>query len=556
MQAISCNDLVTSAKIILKTLKHLEPKACSSISVLMSDDFCYNAFVESVAEVLQLEVLTTIPLQKAFVDNYVRTVQCALAPHNERLDQIMYAFHKMMHHINRKIERIERGFRGEFHSFIQKDFIASHPGEVNTFTADVQPDGTWNILHIQSTEAGGQVLETQNVTKCAAMICNPKFCKVLCTSCPSGSPCLHEYVCSCPDYLQRSCCVHIHVISVLKLDPKAYYKSMLNGKIEPNEASTGKIVDSERVNIDMKNAITPKTLENGIDDRAIAVSNEEADFNDCKISAYRHLTAALCFVQNLKCSTISQSICVNLVSAVTKFPEIPINKYRVTKYCTNAEGELPDFDRGTLLVKNEKGLKNRVPIWKEKLIDISEKDTFQQIQSANAVGKDKENIKMPQICLKQLPSKLVNGAEFHDSTHRVTQKRKHMNTNSQRKVIGRNTVRYNLLKEAVHKEVHEHCWIIILSQIEMNILALSNFTETEREELLQKMVDAKSMWACARCDSYQTALILGGYVECHVCCSWYHIMCCRNLINEHGAELEFDEDYYVCDDCTNLVIIE
>ena len=113
-----------------------------------------------------------------------------------------------------------------------------------------------------------------------------------------------------------------------------------------------------------------------------------------------------------------------------------------------------------------------------------------------------------------------------------------------------------LLKEAAHKDVQEHCWIIILSQIEMNILALSNFTEAEREELLQKMVDAKSMWACARCDSYQTALILGGYVECHVCCSWYHIMCCRNLINEHGAELEFDEDYYVCDDCTNLVIIE
>lgn len=111
MQAISCNELVTSAKIILKTLKHLEPKASSNISVLMSDDFCYNAFVESVAEVLQLEVLTTIPLQKTFVEKYVRTVQCALAPFNERLDEIIFAFHKMMHHINRKVERIEKGTR-------------------------------------------------------------------------------------------------------------------------------------------------------------------------------------------------------------------------------------------------------------------------------------------------------------------------------------------------------------------------------------------------------------------------------------------------------------
>ena len=75
------------------------------------------------------------------------------------------------------------GFRGPFQSFMQKDFIVSHPIDMSTFTADVQPDGTWNILNIQSTEAGGQVLETQNVTKCAAMICNPKLCNVLCSSC-------------------------------------------------------------------------------------------------------------------------------------------------------------------------------------------------------------------------------------------------------------------------------------------------------------------------------------------------------------------------------------
>ena len=66
---------------------------------------------------------------------------------------------------------------------MQKDFNASHPVDMTTFTADIQPDGSWNILNIQSTEAGGQVLETQNVTKCAAMICNPKLCNVLCSSC-------------------------------------------------------------------------------------------------------------------------------------------------------------------------------------------------------------------------------------------------------------------------------------------------------------------------------------------------------------------------------------
>ena len=110
----------------------------------------------------------------------------------------------------------------------------------------------------------------------------------------------------------------------------------------------------------------------------------------------------------------------------------------------------------------------------------------------------------------------------------------------------------------MHKEVHEHCWIIILSQIEKNVLALANFTETEREILMQKMVNAKSMWACAKCDTYTTSLILGGYVECHVCNSWFHILCCNNLTNENGEDLnaEFDEDFYLCDNCSNLVIID
>ena len=96
----------------------------------------------------------------------------------------------------------------------------------------------------------------------------------------------------------------------------------------------------------------------------------------------------------------------------------------------------------------------------------------------------------------------------------------------------------------------------ILSEIELNILALANFSETERETLMQKMVNAKSMWACGKCDLYQTSLILGGYVECHVCNSWYHVLCCNNLTNKNGVEVEFDEDFYLCDNCSNLVIID
>ena len=432
---------------------------------------------------------------------------------------------------------------------MQKDFNASHPVDMTTFTADIQPDGSWNILNIQSTEAGGQVLETQNVTKCAAMICNPKLCNVLCSSCPDGSACLHEYVCSCQDYTQRSCCVHIHVISVLKLDKSRTLNNetrVLQEHIpNANNVPINIVANNEPSNYNKSNAIT----HNG------AIQNHtvthELDFQDCKTSAFKHLTAALCFVQSLKSSSISQSLCVNLVAAIARFPEIPINKYRVTKYCTNAE-ELPEFDRATILVKNDKGIKNRVPIWQEK-IDMTEDTSI----STQKFIENKENIKIPQINLKQLPNNILNGHGL-DEPLPIHRKKKYKDSGKSRKILGRHSVRFNLLNEALHKEVHEHCWIILLSEIERNVLALANFSETEREILMQKMVNAKSMWACAKCDSYQTSLILGGYVECHVCNSWFHILCCNNLTNENGEDLnvEFDEDFYLCDNCSNLVIID
>ena len=547
MQAISCNDLRVSAKILLKTLKHLEPKASSNISVLMSDDFCYNAFVESVAEVLQLEVLTTIPLQKSFVDKYVRTVQCALAPYHERLDEIVYAFYKMMLHINRKIERVETGFRGEFQSFIQKDFELSHP-ETNTFTADIQPDGSWNILNIQSTDAGGQVLETQNVTKCAAIICNPTFCKVVCPKCPKGSPCSHAYVCSCPDYLQRNCCAHIHIVSILNLD-----------RIQ-NPTPTLTPLASSNVNIMIKeeeNAgqlIIPQKVRD-VSVGCSAVANE-FDFKTCKSSASRYLTAALCYIQSLKDSAFSQSMCVNLIAAINKFPEIPVNDYRVTKYCTNVD-DLPNFERATILVKNEKGIKNRVPIWQDKI--NTSHDVREQVVPPSSIEDNKENIKTPQLNLKPLPGNMLKGVKgVEEYNNKFNKKDKLAGTKPSRKILGRNSVRYNLLKEALHKDIHSHCWVILLSEMETNELALANFGENEREILMQKMVNARSMWSCGKCDSYQISLILGGYAECHVCNRWFHILCCNNLTNEHGEDLrvEFDEDLYICDNCSTLVIID
>ena len=123
LQTISaCADLHASANIIIETMKLLEPEACSKIRVVMSDDLCYQSFIDSIANHLKPEVLTTLPLHLSFVDKYNKIVQSSLGPHTQRLDELIYALFKMNELIQCKIDRIRLGMNGSIKSIPQLHF--------------------------------------------------------------------------------------------------------------------------------------------------------------------------------------------------------------------------------------------------------------------------------------------------------------------------------------------------------------------------------------------------------------------------------------------------
>ena len=100
----------------------LEPEACSKVRVVMSDDVCYQPFIEAIANYLKPEILTTLPLHVSFVDKYNKIVQSSLGPHTQRLDELIYALFKMNELIQCKIDRIRLGLNGSIKSIPQLNF--------------------------------------------------------------------------------------------------------------------------------------------------------------------------------------------------------------------------------------------------------------------------------------------------------------------------------------------------------------------------------------------------------------------------------------------------
>ena len=103
-------------------MKMLEPEACSKVRVVMSDDVCYQPFIEAIANYLKPEILTTLPLHVSFVDKYNKIVQSSLGPHTQRLDELIYALFKMNELIQCKIDRIRLGLNGSIKSIPQLNF--------------------------------------------------------------------------------------------------------------------------------------------------------------------------------------------------------------------------------------------------------------------------------------------------------------------------------------------------------------------------------------------------------------------------------------------------
>ena len=119
--------------------------------------------------------------------------------------------------------------------------------------------------------------------------------------------------------------------------------------------------------------------------------------------------------------------------------------------------------------------------------------------------------------------------------------------------LGANSTKRNLLREALQSDVSQFCWCVLIAEEVTDILdAIAvHMTVEEREEILAKMILARSVWTCKKCSAFSLEAILAGYKECSFCTHWYHAKCLTESDDVVGEDVD-DEATFVCETCVAL----
>ena len=118
---------------------------------------------------------------------------------------------------------------------------------------------------------------------------------------------------------------------------------------------------------------------------------------------------------------------------------------------------------------------------------------------------------------------------------------------NEKQIIGSHRPRHRVLKAALNESVWDFSWwLLACSKPEESLLILSQvFNSDERDKLLEKFLQAKTVWACGKCQNLSIDSMLSGYIECTVCFQWFHRTCCNPEVLK---EMIF-EDQFTCDKC-------
>ena len=120
---------------------------------------------------------------------------------------------------------------------------------------------------------------------------------------------------------------------------------------------------------------------------------------------------------------------------------------------------------------------------------------------------------------------------------------------SNRQLLGLNKPRFTALKHALNADVWDFSWwLLACSKPEDSLLILSQaFNSDERDKILEKFLLAKTVWCCGKCQNSSVDSIFFGYIECSVCCEWFHRTCCDSEILSEALE-----DQFTCDKCSTV----
>ena len=611
-QAISANDFNTTARIMLETMKLLEPSMVCGIHCLMTSEILENPFIEALSQTLAPNSeLSTYPLHTLCVESYEYTLQSHLKPISTRLDQLIYNVFKMNEFLQCKRDRFTSGFYGQIKSKIQLAFESMHETYtqkdtirfeiVEAVTQDMGKNNsisegnaasqyieykTWEI----SKYDGDVLLEDESHVVSAfpkgKTICQQKTCQVTCEKCVKESfgnlnaiapklvcgifHCAHNLTCICSEFNANYNCIHVHIVNRHIMSKDSSFSESL-AKIN---MSNSHIIGSKSNHdfVHAKNSAHSSLVQdtNVNDDGSFS-----KNIRPCAVKLQKlediDLNKALSTPYQRDIDSESQATEEYLLEeAINKLTSAARYLRKIKEKQTEIQGSENNSDKR----QRKSSRKRKRPIIKNMCRDTidyidsnfpeSIKSFREKIDKASENGdwnKSSTNIQT----LSQGPQNLTSfdpkgiKTEGRKIKQGITQQVKEAVSKGSaypHQIIGPDVPRKNLLRVALKSSVNDFSWCaLICGHQEKNLEMLANledFDINEREIILEKFILAKSLWTCKKCKSFNSIeSMLAGFVICKLCQHWFHRACCDG--GENGkSQLEHLSNEFVCESCVSL----
>ena len=599
-QAISANDYNTTAKIVLETMKLLEPSSVCKVHCLMSPGALEEAFIHALSQTLTPNSeLLTYPLQPAWVETYDYIIQSSLKPVVTRLDQLIYAVFKMNEFLQCRRERYLCGFYGKNRSKVQKAFTSLHEmyeqrdsirfeiveattRDVRELDSDIssKPDDERPAWEISKFD-GGVLIESNVISalRKGKLFCMDKNCQVYCDICikdstiqnisyMEGIPCAHSLSCDCTDYSKTYNCIHLHLVTKHILSHKTLFQR--NSLTSVYESKDGVIAGKSDHNyVHEQNTGIGKS--NPTD---TVTSQEDQDTIDS-------IRPCLVKLQKLENIDLNKALSTPFQKKSDYGAEESELLMEAINKLTSAARYLKTFkerqgDTETKKNKEKNGLrksgrKRKRPFLKNMCLDVIEfidsnfpgnakdiklpsnkKQVNEEFTTPKNASSQNENNEPCNSTSTETPTKLVTD-NFDDTKNLINNRTK----NYPHQVIGANIPRHNLLRAALYANVNDINWCaLVCGHQDKNLEMLANLEEfdiDEREVILEKCILAKSLWRCKKCkDSSSIESMLSGFIICKLCQHWFHRICCSDKKHQLDQNSEHLTEDYVCERCMSL----
>ena len=608
-QAISANNYTLTAKIMLETMKLLEPSAVCSIHCLMTSVILENPFIEALSQTLPPNSvpieLSTYPLHPAFVETYEYIVQSSLKPFVSRLDQLIYSVFKMNEFLQCRRDRFACGFYGQMKSKVQQTFEALHEtyeqtdsvrfevAEVENNQNDSQENkGAENAVWEVSKFEADILLEGESHIVSAfpkgKTFCQDKTCEVICEKCVQLSfpdlklsdkkqmikhfNCAHALSCTCSEFNSKYNCIHIHIVSMHNNGPSIGSVSS-DGKIRKmcksekldHDYLHGQISERDKINLEgdvlCSEDIRPCTVKlkklEDIDLNAALSTpihkkkpgNESQDEEDDLLEEAVHkLSGALQFLKKIKENRAKLDGCGNTPETNGQRKSGRKRKMPLIRnICRNVVDFVDcSFPENCLKRPIGKHLRNATTTTTTSA-DVANNSNNKSIGTES---KHRSVANESELSLQTKDDTKVKDASEQKEVTIHQQAHSHQ-------LIGENSPRYNLLRVALNAPVSDFSWCaLICGHYEKSLEMLANledFDIDEREIILEKFILAKSLWMCKKCKSFDSMdSMLSGYVVCKLCQHWFHRVCCDTSREDGQGQLDHAINEFVCENCVSL----